>query len=142
MMSEINTFITSFCTGCILLGFLYLICPVGNMAISVKYIFSLCFVCCVIGSAIAIPSPDFTFFEQKFNTEILTEQNTAVVAQSIFSEALSSENIYFRKIEVNTNKLNDGSIIISKIIVYTTESPQKVISIIGSDDYEVVVINE
>lgn len=142
MMSGINAFITSFCTSCILLGFLYLLCPAGNMSSSVKYIFCLCFVCCVVSNVIAIPKPDFTVFDKNRNIEILTEQNTAVTAQTVFAEALLSENVKFRKITVNTNKLNDGSIIINKVTVYTDEPPQRVIEVIGSNDYEVDVINE
>ncbi len=141
-MMGINHFIISFCTGCVLLGFLYMLCPSGNMSAPVKYVFCLCFVCCVIGTALSIPSPDFSEFEKIGNTDILTEQNTAVTAQSVFGEALRQQNISFRKITVNTNKLHDGSIFISKVTVYTSEPTQNVLAVLDSDSYEVVVINE
>lgn len=141
-MMGINHFIISFCTGCVLLGFLYMLCPSGNMSAPVKYVFCLCFVCCVIGTALSIPSPDFLEFEKIGNTDILTEQNTAVTAQSVFGEALRQQNISFRKITVNTNKLQDGSIFISKVTVYTSEPTQNVLAVLDSDSYEVVVINE
>lgn len=141
-MMGINHFIISFCTGCVLLGFLYMLCPSGNMSAPVKYVFCLCFVCCVIGTALSIPSPDFSEFEKIGNTDILTEQNTAVTAQSVFGEALRQQNISFRKITVNTNKLQDGSIFISKVTVYTSEPTQNVLAVLDSDSYEVVVINE
>ncbi len=141
-MGEINSFIISFCVSSILLGFLYMLCPGGNMSASVKYIFCLCFVCCVVGTAVSIPSPDFSVFDKNQSAEILTEQNIATTAQSIFGEALRQENINFRKIAVDTNKLENGSIIISKITVYTTESQQRVSEVLDSDSYEVVVINE
>ena len=102
----------------------------------------LCFVCCVIASVLNIPKPDFSYFDKANNAEILTEQNTAVTAEMVFGEALRQSNINFRKISVETNKMSDGSIIISKVTVYTTESAQKVGEIIGSDSYEVCVINE
>lgn len=141
-MNNISSFIISFCVSCILLGFLYMLCPSGSMSQSVKYVFCLCFVCCVIGTVAALPKPDFSYFESADTTEILTEQNTAVTAQSIFAEALYQEGINFTKIIVDTNKLNDGSIVISKVTVYTSESQQKIDAVIGSDSYEVDVINE
>lgn len=139
---SINHFIISFCACCILLGFLYMLCPSGNISSSVKYVFCLCFVCCVVSTAISIPSPDFSSFDKTQSKDILTEQNAAVTAQAIFSEALRQENITFRKITVDTNKLPDGSIIISKIIVYTSEPSQNVLAVLDSDSYEVVVLNE
>ena len=141
-MQEINSFIISFCTSCILLGFLYMLCPSGNLSASVKYIFCLCFLCCVITVAIKIKPPDFTMFNEIKSHEILTEQNTAVTAQIIFGEALKKQNISYRKIVVDTNKLSDESIIISRITVYTNDSLQRVSEVIGSEDYEVVVIND
>ena len=141
-MGEINSFILSFCVACTLLGLLYILCPSGNMSASVRYVFCLCFVCCVVGSAISIPSPDFSMFNKPNTTNILTEQNVAVTAQTIFCEALRKKNINFRKIVVDTNKLEDDSIIISKITVYTSESPQVIMDTLDSDGYEVVIIDE
>lgn len=141
-MSGINSFIVSFCGGCILLGVLYMLCPTGNMSKSVKYVFCLCFVCMVIGAALSIKPPDLSMFDDIKHTEILTEQNVAVTAQTVFGEALTQKNINFRKITVNTNKISDGSIVISKVTVYTDEPQQKVTEVVGSDSYEVVVINE
>ncbi len=141
-MNGINSFIISFSSSCILLGFLYMLCPSGSMSASVKYIFCLCFVCCIVGSALSIKQPDFSMIEKAQNAEIITEQNASVTAQMIFSEALTQKNINFRKITVDTNKFADGSIVISRITVYTSEPPQKVLEVIKSDSYEVIVINE
>ena len=141
-MNGLSSFIISFCGSCVLLGFLYMLCPSGSMSAPVKHVFCLCFVCCVIASVLTIPKPDFSYFDKANNAEILTEQNTAVTAEMVFGEALRQSNVNFRKISVETNKMSDGSIIISKVTVYTTESAQKVEEIIGSDSYEVCVINE
>lgn len=141
-MSALNSFIISFCVGCVLLGFLYMLCPSGNMSAPVKYIFCLCFVCCVIGAAISLPTPDFSYFETAANSEILTEQNAAVTAETVFCEALRQQNINFTKITVGTNKQPNGSIIINKVTVYTEELPQKIYDAIGSESYEVEVVNE
>ena len=141
-MSGINSFIVSFCGGCILLGVLYMLCPTGNMSKSVIYVFCLCFVCMVVGAALSIKPPDLSMFDDIKYTEILTEQNVAVTAQTVFGEALTQKSINFRKITVDTNKISDGSIVINRVTVYTDEPQQKVTQVIGSDSYEVVVINE
>lgn len=141
-MNGINAFIISFCSSCILLGFLYILCPSGNMSKITKYIFCLCFVCCVLGAVINIPKQDISFVTEKENNQVLTEQSVSAIAQMIFGEALNSNNINFRKIEVTTNKLYDGSIVISRVAVFTSENNLKIEQILASDNYEVVVINE
>lgn len=141
-MNTITSFIVGFCGSCILLGFLYMLCPSGSMSASVKYVFCLCFICCVIGSAFSIPSPNFEMFDDARSQDILTEQNVSVTAQTVFGEALKAKNINYRKIVVDTNKMPDGSIVIIRVTVYTDEPPQRVNEVIGSDSYEVVLINE
>lgn len=141
-MQGLNAFLISFCSSCILLGFTYMLCPSGNMSNSVKYVFCLCFVCSVIATAISIPSPNFEYFNSIGGEELLTEQNVAITAKEVFCEALTSQNINFRKIVVDTNKLQNDSIIISKVTVYTNDDAQKINQIIGSDSYEVEIINE
>ena len=141
-MSGINSFIISFCSSCILLGFLYMLCPSGSISGSVKYVFCLCFVCCVLGGAVSVKMPNFSTQSSKNNTAILTEEKVATTAQMVFSEALIQQNINFRKITVDTNKLPNGSITISRISIYTNEPTQKINEILGSKNYEVLVINE
>lgn len=141
-MSSIVAFITSFCVGCIVLGILLILCPSGNMANSVKYIIGLCFVCIVVAGVTTVQSPNFSFFEKNGDEEVLTEQNTAVTAQMIFSEALRQQNVNFRKITVKTNKLHDNSIIIEQVTVYSSDDSSKIMQAIGSDSYEVYVVNE
>lgn len=141
-MNGLVTFITSFCVSCIVFGFLFILCPSGSMSSSVKYIFGLCFVCCVIASVATIQKPDFSFFEKSSSKEILTEQNTAVTAQMIFGETLRQQNINFTKVQVKTNKLSDGSIVIEQVTVYSDDDFSKIIQAIGSDSYEVCIINE
>ena len=141
-MQALNTFIIGFCVSCIALGFLYFLCPAGSMNASVKYVFCLCFVCCILASVMDLPKIELSFFEQNQNLQILTEENTATTAQLIFGEALNKQNINFKKITVETNKLADNSIGITKVTVYTDELPNKVYEVLDSKNYEVVVINE
>jgi len=141
-MKDFSVFMISFCSSCVLLGFLYMLCPVGNMAKSVKYVFCLCFLCCVLSGVSAFPKPNFSAFLSKKSNPAVTEQSAAVVAQMTFAEALSNAGINFRKIEVCTNKLYDGSITISRITVYTAADLEEITDVIGSDGYEVCVVNE
>ena len=140
-MNSITSFIISFCGSCILLGFLYMLCPAGSINKSVRYVFCLCFICCIIGVATNI-SVDFSWFNDTKTDNILTEQNVGVTAQMVFGEALKAKNINFRKIVIDTNKLSDDSIVINRVTVYTSETLQKVLDAIGSDSYEVTVVNE
>ena len=112
------------------------------MSRPVKYIFCLCFVCCIASAIFSIPKPNFSLFNNNNSSEILTEQKASITAQTVFCEALRQENINFRKITVDTNKLNDGSIIISKVTVYGGEDASRIVEAIGSDGYEVVIIDE
>lgn len=89
-----------------------------------------------------MPKVEFSNFDIKDSAEILTEQNASVAAQMVFCEVLNKSNINFRKITVDTNKLRDGSIVISKVTVFTDEDPFVVSQAIGANEYEVVVINE
>ncbi|MBR6501949.1 MAG: hypothetical protein IKT42_00745 [Clostridia bacterium] len=118
-----------------------MLCPAGSINKSVRYVFCLCFICCIIGVATNI-SVDFSWFNVTKTDTILTEQNVGVTAQMVFGEALKAKNINFRKIVIDTNKLNDGSIVINRVTVYTSETSQKVLDAIGSDSYEVMVVNE
>lgn len=141
-MQILNSFITGFCVSCVLLGVLYMLCPSGSMANSVKYVFCLCFVCCIVTAVSRLPKPDFSFFQKSQQSEIVSQQNAEVSARAVFAEALRQQNINFKKINVYTNKLSDGSIVINRVEVYSTEEAGKITQAIDSDYYEVVVINE
>lgn len=141
-MNNLSAFMISFCSSCILLGFLYMLCPEGSMGGSVKYVFCLCFLCCVLSGITNLPKIDLKQFQSASDSQLVTEQSSAAVAQTVFVRALIEQNINFTKVTVDTNKLQNGSITINKVTVYTSESAEKIESVIGSDSYEVCVINE
>ena len=140
-MSNLSSFMISFCASCILLGFLYMLCPSGSMGESVKYVFCLCFLCCVLSCVTNIPKIDFSTFDSA-EPQLVTEQSAAVTAQTVFATALTDADINFTKITVDANKLQSGSITISRVTVYTAATAEQVIEVIGSDSYEVCVIND
>ena len=141
-MNNLSAFAVSFCSSCILLGFLYMLCPAGSMEKSVKYVFCLCFLCCVLGCVTNLKSIDLSAFDTTSKSEIITDQSASITAERVFAQALTDKNIDFKKITVDTNKLSDGSITISRVTVYTCASAEQITQVIGSDGYEVNVINE
>ncbi len=141
-MNNLSAFMLSFCSSCILLGFLYMLCPKNKLSNSVKYVFCLCFLCCILSGVVNFPKLNIEQFETNSNNTILTEQYAAVTAQNVFSQALIDKGINFSKILVSTTKLSNGSITINKVTVYSTENSDLIKQIIGSNSYEVYVINE
>lgn len=141
-MNSLSSFMISFCSASIILGFLYMICPSGSMTKSVKYVFCLCFLCCILSVFTNLPKINFDAFDLESNNEIITEQTAAATAQTVFSQALVENQINFKKITVDTNKLSDGSITISRVTVYTSATAEQINSVIGTGSYEVNVINE
>ena len=142
-MNALSSFLMSFSSSCVLLGFLYMLCPSGSMAKPIKYVFCLCFMCCVISSVAAVSRLQFPEINIKSSGNYqVTETTAAATAQMIFEEALSRENINYRKITVYTDKLPSGSIIISKVIVYTSHTADEIYRVLSPEGYNVEVINE
>lgn len=140
-MSAAKTFIAAFCTGAVLLGVLYILVPEGRFGRIVRYAFCLCFLSLVLSAAVKISGEDFVNFSgsaPNFDNEKLS----AATAGTVFSEALTSAGINHKKITVFTDKTESGGINIIKVYVYTAAPADKVNAVIGSESYEVVVINE
>lgn len=143
-MNFIVSFLTSFCVACIFIGSLYIICPEGNLAKSVKYLLSLLFIVIVISCGrLTFKESDFTLpytETQAINTEELEISS----AKYVYSYILKANDINFNKITVCTDKLTDGSIVISKVIIYTDCEKTKVLNALGefAKTREVEIINE
>lgn len=141
-MSGFLSFVTGFCSVCILIGMLYMLIPEGTMSNAVKYMFALCFLCCVLSGTLGISEINVNNFEFAAEQTYVTEEMAAHTAEQIFSHALQSKNIVFTKIRVITDKLDGGGISIIKVIVYSSAPTEDILAVISSDDYEVSVINE
>ena len=141
-MKSIASFLTAFCICCISLGGLYTLCPKGKFAKAVKYVFCLCFMCCIISCFSGIANINFSIKSSSYD-EILSAGAAAESARMVFERALENSNIKFSKITVLTDKDEIGSIFISKVTVYSDEDAEKIKNIIsGNGSYEVEVINE
>ncbi len=144
MMNSLTSFFTAFCAGCVLIGALYIICPDGNIGKSVKYVFSLVFLIIIISAAnITVKNIDFDF--PNIQADTVTNENMQIAsAEYIYSYALNKENIKFSKITVCTDKTEDGSIVINKVIIFSNEEKIKIIKALDvlAEVREVEIINE
>lgn len=141
-MSALTSFLSAFCIGCVVLGGLYLLVPEGKLQKTVRYTFSLCFLCILITSIGTIGSLDFKI-EQKDEGEFISVGAAAESARIVFEKALTNSEISFRKITVLTDKTNNGSIFISKVTVFSSENEDKILTVISGDgSFEVEVVNE
>ena len=137
-------FITAFCTGCILIGSLYIICPEGNISKPIKAVFSLVFLVIVI-SAANIPIKNIT---PDFKPETAISQNytdmQTTAAEYVFSHTLTSQGIDFEKITIFTDNSNPQSIVITKVVIVSNELRENIINALGElcHNREVEIINE
>ncbi len=143
-MSYLTSFLISFCVSAIFIGAIFIICPSGKMSNPIKYILSLIFSLVIISSASEI-SIDFTLADIFKTTEISSSQKLeANSAEYVLGQVLKGADIKFREISVYTTKSTDGSIIISKVIIYSAESREKILNALADFEniYEVEIKNE
>ena len=142
MISGFSSFVLSFCTVCVFLGGIFCLCPKGSFEKPVKYIFCLVFLCYILSVTVGIKEIKADFPE--YNASYTASAQTAeVCARQIFGKALKDNGIEFSKITVCTDKSENDSIIITKVIIYTCASCETVKKIIpDTENYVVEVINE
>ena len=144
MTDSLSAVLTAFCAACVFIGALYILCPEGAMSKPVKYLLSLVFLVSVIASAGLVTDNNAadipTFSEQVIDTEQLDAAN----AELVFTYALKAGGIDFSKISVYTDKTADGSISISKVLIYSKQSREEILGVLGTaaEKTEVEIINE
>jgi len=143
-MSGIGEFITVFSSFSLLFGGMYVLKPGGNTEKTVKYIFSLIFISIMLSAILNIKLDDFKSISTDVSADISTDALKSEAIRRTFMEALRLENINFSEITVCTNKKADGSISISKVIVYSCDSKEKIIEVLSTADteYEIEVCYE
>ncbi|MBE6749674.1 MAG: hypothetical protein E7560_00730 [Ruminococcaceae bacterium] len=143
-MNWFTSAVTAFCVSSVFIGVIYIICPDGVMNKIVKYVLSLCFLATLIVSVNVFAKNDS--FHIEINEHILadTENLDITSAKYIYSYALQKEGINFKEIEILTDKAEDGSIVINKIIVNSDCREEEITNALGeaAKNFEVVVINE
>ena len=120
-MSGLSTFLTSLCAASVFIGAVHLICPDGNMGKPVKYVLSL--------DAAA---------------EVSDEELKTASAKYVYEQALKSNKINFTEITVCTDKTEDGSIVISKVIIFSDCAEERIRAALGeaAQNIEVEIVNE
>ncbi len=142
-MTRLSDFFITFCVSAIFIGALLIICPNGQMSKSIKYILSLVFTLLIISSAVKIDfNLDFTP-----NTNVINSHAEVINTHSavyVYSQCLKAAKIEFSKISVLTNKSDDGSIVISKVLIFSKEDKNKILLALGevAQNFEVEIINE
>lgn len=143
-MSGFTAFLTSLCAACVFIGAIHLICPDGNLGKPVKYILSLVFLVTVISAA--------GLLKGGFNTDITFEASAGTsdetlktaAARYVYTETLRSSKINFTEITVCTDKTQDGSIVISKVVIYSDADKERIRVALGAaaENIEVEIVNE
>ncbi len=137
-------FFVSFCAACILIGALYIVCPDGSISKPIKHIFSLVFLIVIITAAnIPLKNIDFSLGATA-DTLADYEDMQITSAEYVFSQALKSENINFSEISFCTDKTEDDSIVITKVIIVSNEPREKIIKALDvlAENREVEIQNE
>lgn len=143
-MSYLNSFLMSFCVSAIFIGAVFLICPGGKMSKPVKYILTLVFTVVIITS-VSNKNFDLDFSDFKVPTvDADGEELKIQSAEYVLGEVLRQNGVNFSKITVCTTKAEDDSIVISKVIVFSQESQDKILDALSEivKNYEVEIKNE
>ncbi|MBR4072354.1 MAG: hypothetical protein IKK24_00300 [Clostridia bacterium] len=143
-MKGLSEFVIAFCTVSIVIGGLYMLKPDSATEKSVKYVFSLIFICVIASALINIK---FGSLEIPDNSSVATDTEISLAEMSLrltFEEVLRNADINFSKISVYTDKKADGSIIINKVTVFSDDSVEKIVQLLGGNtaEYEIEVVYE
>lgn len=141
-MNAFSSFVASFCASSIIIGLMYLVCPEKQKNI-VKFLFGIVFILSVISSFASIKDitlPDFDSADYSRNETDIAETS----ARLVYEGALKNSGINFRKIEVCTDKNEDGSIFITKVIIYSDANKTDILTALGTvaKTYEVEIKND
>lgn len=143
-MNWFNSLIISICAASLCFGALYAVCPDGKMSKSVRYVFSLCFLLVLVTAAgISIKKSDFSF--ESYAADIPDTQSIdTAAARYVYSKALESAGIEFSQIIVFTDNSDDGSISISKVLIYSDCDKTRILDALGeaAENFEVEIKNE
>lgn len=141
-MNAFKGFIMSVCTLFCVLGGLFILSPKGKFEKPVRYVFALVLLICTVSSALQFMKTDFSFSFDSF-TQADTSDISVYTAKKVYETALENEGIDFEKISLITDKLENGSINITKIIILSDDDPEKIKEIVSpGGDIEVEIRSE
>ena len=123
-MEGIKQIALSVSVSAVIISAFYIICPDGNMTKQMKYVIGLLM---LISILIPIISVNIEIPGQSTKAEVSVDASGMVASQYeyIAGKALESEGIFYDRISINTDILEDGNIIISKVCVYGVKEREK-----------------
>ncbi len=143
-MNFFSQTVTAFCASCIFIGALYIVCPDGAISKSVKYLLGLVFLISVIAAAgVTVNKADFNFDIPEVSQTDDYELEIAS-AKYVYEFLLKKAGINFKEITVCTDKDENGSILINKIVICSDCESERIKQALGeaAQNYEVEIINE
>lgn len=143
-MSGLSSFLTAICAAAVFIGALHLICPDGSLGKPVKYILSLAFLITIISAAGLLKGGIDANINFETSAEASDEALKTASAKYVYEQALRNSEINFTEITVCTDKTEDGSIIISKVIIYSDCEKTRILDALGAaaQNIEVEIVNE
>ena len=143
-MNSLITFLTALCTACVFIGAVHLICPDGSLGKPVKYVLSLVFLVTIISATGFLKGGFSTDINFNTGAEVSEEELKAASARYVYEQVLKSNQINFTEITVCTDKTEDSSIVISKVIIYSDCNKERVLAALGESakNLEVEIVNE
>ena len=143
-MNFFSSFTAAFCSACVFIGALYMLCPEGAVSKSLKYILGLVFIISVVSAAaIAVGKWDFEMPENQVDYSGSTSLQVSA-AEYVYEYVLKEADIDFSKITVCTDNSENGSININKVIIYTDCQKSRVLAALSevAENTEVEIIND
>lgn len=126
-MNTLSGIILGISSSAILIGSLFILCPSGSMGRTLRYVFTLVFLCCCVALFLKIGKVELDFPEYDTAVDNTAAANmTAAQAEYICRAALIDQNISFSRINVFTDIDETGSIFIKRIEVVSTDSAEKI----------------
>ncbi len=120
-MNVFSQFILGISAAAVLIGALFMILPSGSMQKSVKYAFSLTFICICATAFLTLGKINFDFKVSSSAPDTANAQAlTTAMAQQICGAVLKEKAITYEKIYVNTDKDETDSIFINSVTVYSS----------------------
>ncbi len=142
-MNYLSSFFISFCVSAIFIGAVFILCPGGQMSKPVRFVFSLVFTLVIVSAALKI-NFDFDYTPPNDKKQEITQTIDVSSAIYVYSNCLKAQKIDFSEISISTTKTDDGSIVISKVLIFSKEEKQKIINALSeiAQNIEVEVVNE
>ncbi len=138
-MEEIKQIALSVSVSATIISAFYIICPNGNMSKQMKYIISLLMLLAILTPVVSV-NIEIPTLSSKPHYSVDAREMVASQYEYIARSALEAEGIFFARISVNTDILEDGNITISKVYVYGVKEKEKADAVLSAYFKEVEFI--